>query len=369
MRIPFLDLKREQKNLTNQIDAAINRVISRGHYILGREVESFERAFASYVGVKYAVGVGSGTEALHLALIACGIKPKDEVITAANTCVPTISAIIASGAIPVLADVDPRTYCLDILSVKKVTTKKTKAVIPVHLYGQTADMGQLIKLCHKRHISIIEDCAQAHGSRYKNKMTGSMGTAGAFSFYPTKNIGALGDGGIITTNSKNIVDRCRLLRNYGQKNRYEYLLSGFNSRLDELQAAVLKAKLKKLDEYNLKRRLIAKQYNSKIHNPDIVLPFENEYAYHNYHLYVIQVKSRRLFQEFLTKRGISSLIHYSVPIHRQRFFLGLYKNKTDFPVADRLAKRIVSLPLYPYMKQSEVEYIIKVANTYRAKVR
>lgn len=366
MKILFLDLKREYKTIKSEIDSAVNRVISSGRYILGSEVEELENAFASYIKVKYAIGVGSGTEALHLALLASGIKPKDEAITSTNTCAPTISAIIAAGAIPVLIDADPLSYCLDVLSVEKKITRRTKAIIPVHLYGHTADMDQLIELGRKYDISIIEDCAQAHGARYKNKMAGSIGTVGAFSFYPTKNMGALGDGGMITTNSKKIADKCRLLRNYGQKNRYKHSIPGFNSRLDELQAAILKVKLKKLDEWNMKRRAIAEQYNKGIHNPNITLPFEGDYVYHVYHLYVIQVNLRRSFRDFLAKQGISSLIHYPIPIHHQKFYVDQYESKADFPVADTLSKRIVSLPLYPYLNKTEVEHIIKVVNSYQA---
>jgi len=197
-------------------------------------------------------------------------------------------------------------------------------------------------------------------------MAGSIGTVGAFSFYPTKNMGALGDGGMITTNSKKIADKCRLLRNYGQKNRYEHSIAGFNSRLDELQAAILKVKLKKLDEWNMKRRAIAEQYNKGIHNPNITLPFEGDYVYHVYHLYVIQVNLRRSFRDFLAKQGISSLIHYPIPIHHQKFYVDQYESKADFPVADTLSKRIVSLPLYPYLNKTEVEHIIKVVNSYQA---
>lgn len=367
MRVAFLDLRREQKFLHTEISLAMKRVIARANYVLGDELNKFEKEFAKYIGVKYAIGVGSGTEALHLSLIASGVKNGDEVITATNTCGPTISAIMASGAVSVLADTDPLNYCLDVREAAKKISKRTKAILPVHLYGQMADMGPLVEISKKYGIPIIEDCAQSHGARYKNKMSGSVGISGCFSFYPTKNMGAFGDAGIITTNNKNLDEKCRLLRNYGQKTRYKHLLAGFNSRLDELQAAILRVKLKRIEEWNRKRRFIAKLYSDRINNPRLLLPKEAGYAYHVYHLYVIQVMkgSRAAFQKFLAKHGISTLVHYPIPMHRQKFYTDQFGKKTGFPVAERMAGKIVSLPLYPYMKQREVEYIIDIANSYR----
>lgn len=365
MKIDFLDLKRQEHVLSNKINAAVKRVLKNGYYILGKEVIDFEAAFASYARVKYAIGVGSGTEALHLSMVACGIKQGDEVITAANTCGPTISAILASGATVVLADIDPGNYCLDVDSIENKITKKTKAIIPVHLYGQTAGMSSILRLSRRYHIPVIEDCAQAHGAKHKDKMAGSMGAAGAFSFYPTKNLGAMGDAGMITTNIKSIADKCRLLRNYGQKTRYRHSLAGFNSRLDEMQAAILKAKLGYLTRWNNKRRAIAQIYSRRINNPDVMLPKENRSSHHVYHLYVVQVKSREKFQRFLSQHGIASLIHYPIPIHRQEFYRRLYGNKENFPVTDRLSRKIVSLPLYPYLTDKEIGYIVKTVNSYR----
>ena len=367
MKVPFLDLRREYKTLKKDIDSALSRVVSSGNYILGQEVQEFEKTFAKYIGVKYAIGVGSGTEALQLALLASGVKSGDEVITAANTCGPTISAIMAAGAVPVLIDVDPQNYCLNVSEVARKITRKTKAIVPVHLYGQVVDLNPIMDLSKQYSVSIIEDCAQAHGARYKTKKAGSIGDAGAFSFYPTKNMGAFGDGGIITTNSRDLANKCRLLRNYGQKNRYEHELAGFNSRLDELQAAILRIKLGKLDEWNMRRREIAKKYNYGIDNPNISLPIEMSYAYHIYHLYVIRVKSRKTFMSFLAKYGISTLIHYPIPMHRQRFYIELINKRDHFPVADELATQIISLPLYPYLKEEEVNHIIKVVNSYYPK--
>jgi dTDP-4-amino-4,6-dideoxygalactose transaminase len=365
MDIPFVDFRREYRDLKKEIFLAINRVIASGHYILGKEVEDFEQAFARYIGVKYAVGVGNGTEALHLSLLACGIKPGDEVVTATNTCAPTVSAIMHSGAIPVLVDADPLSYCLDVSQAAKKITKKTRVIMPVHLYGQTADMGLLIRLAEKYNLKIIEDCAQAHGAKYKNKMAGSFGSSGCFSFYPTKNLGALGDGGMIITDSKEISGKCRLLRNYGQKKRYEHDFLGFNSRLDELHAAILKVKLGRLDEWNKRRREIAAEYKSGIDNPHIVLPAQMGYAYHVYHLFVARVKSRDYFQDFLGKNGIQTLIHYPIPMHKQKFLPGPAGSGKSFPIAEELAKEIVSLPLYPYLTKKETGYIIKIINSYQ----
>lgn len=366
MRILFQDLRRELKILGKEIEEAISKVISSGYYILGKKVEEFEGAFASWLGTRYAIGVGSGTEALHLSLVAIGIKPKDEVITATNTCGPTISAIMACQAIPVLVDVDPVSYCLNVGEVKKRITRRTRAIIPVHLYGQTADMDPLLEISRRFKIPIIEDCAQAHGAKYKDKKAGTLGLLGCFSFYPTKNLGTFGDAGMITTNNKELADKCRLLRNYGQRDRYRHDLAGFNSRLDELQAAILKVKLKRLDTWNLRRREIAKRYNSGINNPEVILPKEMDYNYHIYHLYVIRIKrSRKRFQEFLKKKGIFTLIHYPIPIHRQRFYRQIIGRNNHYPVAEELAKQIVSLPMYPFLEDEEIDYIIDVINDYQ----
>ncbi|MFH1507289.1 MAG: DegT/DnrJ/EryC1/StrS family aminotransferase [Candidatus Omnitrophota bacterium] len=365
MKIPFIDFRREYRDLKKELDSAVKRVINSGHYILGKEVEEFEKALADYIGVKYAVGVGNGTEALHLALLAGGVKPGDEVITAVNTCAPTISAIMACGAIPVLVDAHPLSYCLDSAAIPAKITKKTKAVIPVHLYGQMSNMGHLMAIGKRYNLKIIEDCAQASGAKYKNKMAGSFGIAGCFSFYPTKNIGALGDGGMISTNSRDLAVECRRLRNYGETTRYKHDSLGFNSRLDEIQAALLRVKLKKLDEWNRRRRAIAERYKAGIDNPDVILPEEMECARHVYHLFVIRVKRRDYFRNVLKAKGIPTLIHYPIPMYRQKFYLDLTRKRDYFPVADQLAEEIVSLPLYPYLRDEEVDYIIKIVNSYR----
>lgn len=367
MNIPFVDFKREYRDLKKEVSSAIKRVINSGHYILGGEVEKFEKEFSGYIGSKYAVGVANGTEALYLALLSCGIKKGDEVITAANTCAPTIMAIIASGAIPILADADPITYCLDIKQVKKKITRRTKAVIPVHLYGQITDMGGLFNVSRKHGLKIIEDCAQAAGAKYKNKMAGSMGACGCFSFYPTKNIGALGDGGIITTNSRDLAGKLRLFRNYGQKDRYSHESFGINSRLDELHAAILHAKLRKLDTWNSRRREIADRYRSGINNSNIILPAEAIYVRHAYHLFVVRAKLRDSFRNHLTQNGIPTLIHYPIPIHRQKFYSKSYKSEHLFPVAERLAREVVSLPLYPYLRDEEIDFIIRIINSFLPK--
>lgn len=362
--IPFIDLKRELKYDGREIKSAIEKVITCANFILGPQVESLERAFSRWIGVKYAIGVGSGTEALHLSLLAAGVKTGDEVITATNTCGPTISAIMACGAVPVLIDADPDSYCIDISKIEEKITKKTCAIIPVHLYGQPADMDLLMGISRKYDIPVVEDCAHAHGAEYRNRKVGGIGALGCFSFYPTKNMGGFGDGGIITTNNKKLSERCRLLRNYGQKNRYRHELAGFNSRLDELQAAVLNVKIRNIDRWNNKRREIAKKYNSGINNPKVILPREIDYAYHVYHLYVLRVKNRDTFRNLLRKKGISTLVHYPVPMHRQPFLRQISGAKNYFPVADRLSREIVSIPMHPYLKNKEVSYIIDVTNSY-----
>ena len=358
MRIPFGDLKPQYFQLKKEIDGAVRQVIERGRFILGEEVEAFEKEFAEYCGCGYGIGVGSGTEAIHLALIALSIQPGDEVITVPNTAVPTVSAISFAGAIPKFVDINPDTYTIDVTKIESAITKKTKAIIPVHLYGQCADMDTILDISKKYNLAVIEDACQAHGAAYKGKKAGSMGNAGCFSFYPTKNLGAFGDGGMVVANDAAIAERLKLLRNYGQEKRYFHRIKGFNSRLDEIQAAILRVKLKCLDQWNTTRMEKAALYKRLLRDvSNIITPIEAPYSSHVYHLFVIRCEERDDLQGFLSEKGIGTLIHYPRPIHLQESYRDLKYEKGDLPAAEHCAETILSLPLYPEIKDSEIEFI------------
>lgn len=359
MDIPFGNLKKQYRNLQKEIDAATRRVYDSGWFILGQEVRSFEEHFANYCGAKHGIGVASGTDALQIALLACGVQSGDEVITVANTCVPTISAISATGAESVLVDIDKTSFTLDPARIEERITQKTKAILPVHLYGQCADMDPILEIARHYCIPVIEDCAQAHGARYKGRMAGTMGDAGAFSFYPSKNLGAFGDGGLILTNNKELAETALQLRNYGQEKRYYHTIKGINSRLDELQAAILDVKLPYLEAWNLRRREIAKRYNKAFAHTNILCPKDHAECYHVYHLYVLRVSARERFQRLLQEKGIATLIHYPIPIHRQHAYAEYQRQKKYLTVTEKLSAEIVSLPLYPELTDTEVTYIIE----------
>lgn len=357
-KVPFGDLKVQHTLIKEEIDEAIHRVIERGWFILGEEVESFEKEFAEYCGCTYGIGVGSGTEAIHLSLLALSVKPGDEVITVPNTAVPTISAVSFAGAVPRFVDVNPETYTIDVAKIGALITKKTKAIIPVHLYGQCADMDPILDIAKQYNLAIIEDACQAHGSLYKGRKSGSLGDVGCFSFYPSKNLGALGDGGIVITNDAKIAERLYLLRNYGQERRYYHKIKGFNSRLDEIQAAILRLKLKHLDVWNTIRREKARLYISLLKDTSsVITPNEAHYSKHVYHLFVIRCKQRDTLREFLLKYGVGTLIHYPIPVHLQDSYKDLGYRRGDFPITENYAEAILSLPMYPEINDSEIEYI------------
>ena len=354
--VPFGDLKRQYRSLRAEIDTAIQRVLERGWFILGEEGLCFEEEFAAYCGARYGVGVASGTEALQIALLACGVSAGDEVITVSNTAIPTAAAIMAIGAKPVFVDINPENYNLDPQAAEKAVTKRTQALLPVHLYGQPADLDPLIRLARKRGLKVIEDCAHAHGAEYHGKKVGSLGDAAAFSFYPTKNLGALGDAGMVITNDRRVAEKAKLLRNYGQRQRNLSSMKGFNSRLDEIQAAVLRAKLKHLDEWNEKRRGIAKFYDEQIRNPHILKPRGSTDSPSVYHLYVVRTARREAFRNHLAKRGIETSIHYPVPLHLQPAFRE-GRPKVRLPATERSAREVLSLPLYPELTEEEVRFV------------
>lgn len=341
---------------------AIEKVLSSGRFILGEEVASFEKEFANYIGVKYGIGLNSGTSALIFSLKACDIGEGDEVITVPNSFVATSNAILSVGAKPVFVDIDEETYQIDTSLIEKSITKNTRAILPVHLYGHPCDMDPILEIAEKYGLLVVEDACQAHGTKYKGKRVGSFGDVACFSFYPSKNLGCFGDGGMVVTNSDEIAEKVRMLRDYGQKVKYRHEVLGFNDRLDELQAAVLMVSLRHLEEWIQKRRENAKYYNKLFEelNKDIITPSEKEWAFHTYYLYVIRTKMRDKLREFLSKKGVETGIHYPTPIHLQPFYVNQFNFKVgDFPVTERCAREILSLPMYPNLAKDEIESVVE----------
>ncbi|MCL4693551.1 MAG: DegT/DnrJ/EryC1/StrS family aminotransferase [Candidatus Hydrogenedentes bacterium] len=345
--IPYVELKTQFAAIEPEIRAAIDDVLASGWFILGEQVRAFESEFAEYLGAGHAIGVASGTDAIHLALRALGIGPGDEVITVPNTCVPTICGIVATGATPVLADVDPKTLTLCPERFAEATTSKTRAVVPVHLFGHPCDMDSILAVARHHGIAVVEDCAQAHGSLYKGKHCGSFGDAAAFSFYPSKNLGAYGDGGAVLTSREDVAERVRMLRNYGEERRYHHTIQGVNSRLDEMQAAILRVKLRHLNKWNAARRARATGYGHELANAGVAVPMEADWAQSNYHLYVIRTDHRDSLQEHLRANDIGTYIHYPIPIHRQKAYAHLGYRPGQFPVSEAACDRVLSLPMYP----------------------
>ena len=360
--IPFFDLTKQYESIKSEIDEATARVLKGGWYILGPEVKAFEQEFADYVGVKHCSGVGSGTEALHLALLALGVKEGDEVITVTNTAVATVAAIELTGARPVLVDVRPDTILMDAERLASAITPRTKVIIPVHLFGQSVDLDPILEIAHAKKIAVLEDCAQAHGATYHGKRVGSYGDIAAFSFYPTKNLGAYGDGGAIVSNNAELVERVNLLRQYGWRERYTSDIKGMNSRLDELQAAVLRVKLRHLDKWNSARRERAALYTELVRT--VTLPREMPYGEPVYHLYVVQTPKRDALISYLKERGIGTMIQYPHAIHLQPAYANLGYKEGSLPVSERLAREIVSLPLYPELSMDDVRMIASEVNQF-----
>jgi dTDP-4-amino-4,6-dideoxygalactose transaminase len=363
--VPFLDLVRETERLRPDIDTAIARVLASGRFILTAEGETFESAFAAYCESEHSIGVASGTDAITIALIACGIKPGDEVITAANTCIPTIVGIERAGAVPVLADVDAVTYTLDPEQVERRLTRRTRALLPVHLYGQTANLDALQEIAEARGLMLIEDCAQSHGATWNGRRAGSIGHAAAFSFYPTKNLGALGDGGAVVTSDPEVAARARLLRNYGERGRFEHVLHGFNSRLDALQAAVLSAKLPHLDAANDRRDSLARIYDTALADSALTIPRVGEKRRHVYHLYVVQAADRDTFRRQLDEAGVGTAVQYPTPVHRQPAYREL-DVAGGFPVSEHLTEHVVSLPMSADHTDDEIATAAAAAAAYSA---
>ncbi|WP_456400372.1 DegT/DnrJ/EryC1/StrS family aminotransferase [Persephonella sp.] len=364
--IPFLDLKKLNAQYRDEIIEAVIKVIGKGWYVLGEEVEKFEIEFADYCGVKYAIGVGSGLDALTLILLGYKeldlLRDGDEVILPANTFIATAIAVERAGLKVVLADINPYTFNIDPEDILKKITKKTRVIIPVHLYGQVAPMNDILEIAKKYDLIVIEDACQAHGAIYNGKRAGSLGNAAAFSFYPTKNLGALGDGGAITTNNERLAEVVKALRNYGSKEKYHHEYLGINSRLDEIQAAILRVKLRYLDEEIENRRKVAKYYLENIKNEKIILPEVERDETHVWHLFVIRNKNRNALKEFLKRKGVQTQIHYPIPIHKQKAFKDLSYLK--LPITENICEEIISLPMFGCLDIEKLEYIVKNINNF-----
>ncbi len=358
--------KAQYLSYKKEIDEAISRVLKSGWYILGNEVVKLEKEFADFIGVSFGVGTGSGTEALHLALSACGIGQGDEVITVSLTAVATVAAIELTGASPHFVDIEPQFYTIAPEKIKSAITPNTKAIIPVHIYGQPADMEPVLEVAKEHNLWVIEDCAQAHGALYKGKRVGSLGDIGCFSFYPTKNLGAIGDGGIILTENKELAKKARLLREYGWAERYVSHIPGWNTRLDEIQAAILRVKLRYLEKDNLKRRQLADIYKSKLSKKSLTLPEVRNGVSHVYHLYVVQSEKRDRLLSFLREKNIGALVHYPVPIHLQPAYRHL-EGRDTLPETEKAAEHILSLPMYPELRASDISQIIQAIEKFESK--
>ena len=364
MNIPLVDLTIKNKTERGNILKKIQQVITKSNFILGEEILSFEKEFAAYIGTKYCVGVASGTDALFLSLKALGIGEGDEVIVPAMTFMATASAVSHAGAKPVFVDISPSQPTIDASKIEKKITKRTKAIIPVHLYGYPSSMDKLEIIAKKYKLALIEDACQSHGSTFYGKKTGSIGDISAFSFYPSKNLGAFGDAGAITTSNKKLYETILSLRNHGQYGKNTHNLLGYNSRMDTIQAAVLSIKLQSLDKANKKRNKHAALYTKLLQDLPITLPTETENYTSNYHIYAIQTAKRNELMNYLNDKGISCGIHYSLPLHLQPAFTFLEYKKGDFPYAEALAEKTLSLPMYPELTQKQIKYIVKMIHTF-----
>lgn len=365
MKVPFVSFIPLEREIDSDIRAAFERVYTRSWYISGEEDKSFENEFASYCGVDYCVGVGNGLDALTLSLKALNIGEGDEVIVPANTFIATALAVTYCGATLKLVDADSETFNIDVKKIEDSITEKTKAIIPVHLYGCPCDMDAVKEIAKKYNLLVLEDCAQAHGALYKGKKVGTFGNAAAFSFYPGKNLGALGDGGAVITNDRHVADMVRAYGNYGSDYKYHHIYCGNNSRLDELQAAFLNAKLKYLDKMNISRRYIADRYLNEISNPNIVLPSVPEYAEHVWHIFAIRCDRRDELEKYLVDNGIGVNKHYPIPVHLQECYGNLGYKQGDFPVAESIARTELSIPMYYGMTDDEIQYVIDKINLFK----
>lgn len=357
MKVPMINLAAQYESIKPELDEAVGRVMASGMYVQGEEVERFEEEYAGYIGCSHAVACSSGTSAIKLALLASGISRGDEVVTAANSFIATAGAIMHAGARPTFVDVDPLTCNINPALLEKAVAERTKAIVAVHLYGHPMDMDPVMELARSKGLAVIEDAAQAHGAEYKGVKAGSIGLAGCFSFYPTKNLGACGEGGAVVTNSSEMAHKLRLLRDHGSESKYTHSLLGYNDRMAALQAAVLRVKLKHLDRWVDKRRAHAESYSSMLEDVAVETPQEMPYAKAAYHLYVVRHALREALAEFLKSRQVGVGFHYPIPLHLQPALKGLGYKEGDFPVAERLASRVLSLPMYPELGAEQVSYV------------
>lgn len=366
--VPFVDLGAQYAEIRSEVRTAMDGVLQRGDFILGEGVRRFETEFAAYCDATYGIGIDSGTSALELAVRAFEIGPGDEVITAANTFIATALSITHAGATPVIVDVDPVDYTIDPDLIEAAITERTRAIIPVHLYGHPADMDRIMEIARKHDLVVIEDASQAHGARYKGRRVGSIGHAAAFSLYPAKNLGAYGDAGVVVTSDTEIAEMITLLRNYGSKEKYRHLLPGFNRRLDTMQAEVLSVKLRYLNGWNAARREHARRYEAFLGTVtgDLVVPGIADWAEPVFHIYAIQLEQRDRLQLHLQQRGISTVIHYPIPIHLQPAYAELGLRRGDFPVAEALADRVISLPMYAEIGDDDIEYVAETVGAFMA---
>jgi dTDP-4-amino-4,6-dideoxygalactose transaminase len=357
--IPFVDLKAQYLSIKDQIDEAIARVLRGGQFVLGDEVAAFEEEFAAYCEACYAIAVNSGTSALHLALLATGIGPGDEVITVPFTFVATVAAIDYTGARPVFVDIDPHSFTIDVTQIEGAITERTKAILPVHLYGQSADMDPILEIGRRYRLAVIEDAAQAHGAEYKGHLVGGYGDLGCFSFYPSKNLGAYGEGGIVVTNNPEYGRIIHMLRDWGQEYKYYHALKGFNYRMEALQAAILRVKLRHLESWTKARRAHAARYNELLLDCSVQTLKEMSYARHVYHIYAIRTPQRDVLQQALQSHGIQTGIHYPVPVHLQEAYADLGYKLGDFPHSEQVAKEVLSLPMYAELQEPDLRTIVR----------
>ncbi|HLL72137.1 MAG TPA: DegT/DnrJ/EryC1/StrS family aminotransferase [Pyrinomonadaceae bacterium] len=368
MIVPFVDLQAQYRAIKREVDEAIARVVESAAFILGREVEAFESAFAEYLGARFCVGVSNGTAAIQLAVMACGVREGDEVIVPANTFFATAEAVSTAGAVPVFVDADPVSYTIDVNRIEAAITPRTRAIMPVHLYGQPADLDTIFDIAARHNLAVIEDAAQAHGTHYKGRRVGARGRANCFSFYPGKNLGAYGEGGAVVTDDAEVARRVRLLRDHGSEQKYRHEIIGYNFRLEGLQGAVLNVKLKHLDNWNALRRQHAARYGELLAfaqtSGALALPEELPYARHIYHLYVVQLGARDELQKHLAAAGVQTGIHYPVPVHLQPAYRALGKRAGDFPEAERQAARVLSLPMFPELTDEQIAHVAEAIRSF-----
>ena len=367
MKVPSLDLKRQYATVKAEVDEAIRRVVECQGFILGPEVEGIEKEMAAFCGVKHGVGVASGSEALHIALMAAGIGRGDEVLTTSYTFFATAGAIHEVGARPVFLDIDPRTFNIQCKDIEKNINKNTKAILPVHLYGQCAEMDEILRVATRHNLLVIEDAAQAIGAEYKGRRAGALGDLACFSFYPTKNLSCFGDGGMVTTPSDDLAERLRVLRVHGAKPKYYHSVVGVNARLDAIQAAVLRAKMKHLPGWNERRREIARFYDSGLKDAGVVVPYVEPHGVHVYHQYVIRSQKRDELAAYLKAQGVDTAVYYPVPLHVQKCFADLGYKEGGLPESERAARETLALPIFPEMTQAEMDYVVRCIRDFAGK--